>query len=232
VPAEPSIAALLHTFVADSRAADPAGAERVADAVELLRGCLNLYAYDRLDGEELDRFLQAYEGGDADAFGRLFGASYLPSGIDAFLGYFLLSTVMARGDELRDAAEVMGELVSWLEAGGHLTPADAEVLARTARQAARDLPLAAQASDLLYDEAERVRTSVDQTQTDELVEGNLVVAAVRPGELRFEGHDLLLPVPTAVTDAVRAGWTANLGLLRLGERWYVGEAGTVYPYPT
>ncbi len=100
--AQPSIDDLLAAFLAEQRARLSARTYRnYGYVVELLGHCLNGYAYQSLTGLDLKRWRKAFDGGDEDAFRRLFGAEHIVENLGEFLGYFMVRKVIA-GQELTD----------------------------------------------------------------------------------------------------------------------------------
>ncbi|HEY1618128.1 MAG TPA: hypothetical protein VGG25_10945, partial [Streptosporangiaceae bacterium] len=60
------------------------------DVVDLLRHCLNGYGPHALGQSDHQRWEQAYQAGDEDAFCRLFGPEWILENLSEFLGYFMV----------------------------------------------------------------------------------------------------------------------------------------------
>jgi hypothetical protein len=94
----------LSAFLADQRERLSARTFRnYADVIKLLGHSLDGYAHSSLDGDELRRFEQAFDGGDEHAFCRLFGPEKICEHLGEFLGYFMVRKVVA-GQELLKAS--------------------------------------------------------------------------------------------------------------------------------
>jgi hypothetical protein len=203
------------------------------DVVDLLRHCLNGYGPNTLDKADLKRWEEASEAGDDEAFCRLFGAEYILSEMDEFLGYFMIRKVMAGQGLLRAAGTVTKKLAGWLHEQGYVGDAARDRAVDRGTKASRDLPRAERLANLLYEQS-LARTAVDHaglgpgdTVGDDLP---LRVERVEPGRLFFTGVDGPLRVSREASALAEPGWEVTITLVRLRGSWKVLEVGNVYPH--
>src|SRR2546421_1463253 len=81
-----------------------------AYVIELLRDCLNGYAYQSLSGFEKKRWEKAFNNGDEEAFCKLFGPDKIVENYGEFLGYFMIRKVMAGPELLKASGTVTKKL--------------------------------------------------------------------------------------------------------------------------
>jgi hypothetical protein len=148
---------VLDAFLQDQRQRLSAHTMRnYEDVMELLRACLNGYAYESLDKADRKRFDQAYEAGDEEAFCHLFGPEHILGNLAEFLGYFMLRKVMAGQELLRSAGTVTKKLATWLYEHGYVSDDEAQIAVDRGTDAARDLPRAERLANLLHDQSRAV----------------------------------------------------------------------------
>lgn len=232
--ARPTINEVLERFLAEQRTRlSPATFRRYEDVVELLRHCLDGYAYQSLSGEERAswerRWREDEEGG---SFCNTFGPGKIPENLGEFLGYFMVRKVVAGKDLLRAAGTVTKELASWLEAQGHITPEEAAAARARGAEAARDLPRAEELSEILYRATEGPPAG---PILEEWEDDYPTISRVEPGRIWFRGFDDdrevgPVVVPSRATELARVGWAVSALLLgRTRRGWRVLEFGNVYP---
>jgi hypothetical protein len=221
----------------DAYVAQLAGGKRrrgeAALSLELLRHGLDGYGYQNLSRTDRDRWSAAFDGGDEDAFCRMFGASEIARYLDEFLGDFLIRKVLMPEDEVARTVEDVRGFVEWIAAQHELTPlASRKALGAIAR-ASVDLPAAERLGRLLHEIARaaevEVRRRGAEPEFDEIVDDFLVIARVAPGHIWFLDGVGPIKVPEAASAVARPGWTINLVLGRRGSAWEVLEVGNVYP---
>jgi hypothetical protein len=92
----------LDAFLADQRKRLSAKTLRnYENVVSLLRSSLNGYAYQSLAGLEEKRWREAFDGGDEEAFTRLFGPEKIVENLGEFLGYFMVRNRCTREEHVR-----------------------------------------------------------------------------------------------------------------------------------
>lgn len=209
----------------------PRGYRRYVDVVELLTHCLNGYGHMGLSDLERERFEQAYQAGDEEAFCHLFGPEHIVDNLGEFLRYFMVRKVVAGQELLRAAGTVTKELARWLHQQGWIDDdALADALDRGAA-AARDLPKAEKLAGLLC-ELTRGAPRIDDPDTvadEDWVEDLLPIERIEPGALWFEGGIGPLKVPREASGLAQAGWCVNVVLARTQGVWRLLEVGNVYP---
>jgi hypothetical protein len=228
---QPSIDDLLAAFLAEQRARLSARTYRNYEyVVELLGHCLNGYAYQSLSGLDLKRWQKAFDGGDEDAFCRLFGAEHIVENLGEFLGYFMVRKVIAGQELIAAAGTVTKKLARWLHDHGYIDAGDYEAASDRGADAARDLPRADKLSRLLYELAQETPdVAPDAIADKDWAEGHLQIAGVEPGVLFFEGGIGPLRVSPTISALAQVGWGVTITLARLRGTWRVLEVGNVYP---
>jgi hypothetical protein len=226
-----SIERALGDFLAEQRLrlAD-ASFRKYLEVVGLLVSSLNNYGHDALSEPERQRFADAYDAGDEQAFCHLFGPEKIPEHLGSFLGYFMVRKVFASRELLRAAGTVTGRLVRWLEREGYVEADVAAEAIERAKTAARDLPRADRLGELLADLTDADPPSgLEELADDCFVEDYLRIERVEPGALWFEGGIGPLAVPKAASELAEVGWEVNVVLARTASGWRLLEVGCVYP---
>jgi hypothetical protein len=221
----------LDAFLADQRRRLSARTMRnYDDVVALLRHCLNGYGPNALDQGDHERWEQAYQAGDEDAFCRLFGPEQILENLSEFLGYFMVRKVMASQELLRAAGTVTKKLAGWLYQQGHVSAEERAGAVEQGVRSARDLPRAERLANSLYAQS-RTTPAFDPTALGprDLIEDYLVIEKVEPGKLYFTGGIGPLTVSTRASNLAEVGWGVNATLVRLAKTWRVVEVGNVYP---
>jgi hypothetical protein len=221
----------LDAFLADQRRRLSARTMRnYDDVVDLLRHCLNGYGPNALDQGDHERWEEAFQAGDEDAFCRLFGPEQILENLSEFLGYFMVRKVMASQELLRAAGTVTKKLAGWLYQQGHVSAQERAVAVEQGVHSARDLPRAERLANSLYAQS-RTTPAFDPAALSprDLIEDYLVIEKVEPGKLYFTGGIGPLTVSTRASDLAEVGWGVNATLVRLAKTWRVVEVGNVYP---
>jgi hypothetical protein len=200
------------------------------DVIDLFRDCMNGYGPNILSGEDLERWRNAYEAGDEDAFCTQMSAEYIDSMLSEFLGYFMIRKVMAGQELLRASGTVTKKLVRWLAEQGVIDEETAESEAERAAEAARDLPKAERLADALY-QLTLTAPVRDPDAAERWVEDGipLQITKVEPGKLWFEGDIGPLAVPREISQLAQPGWQVTVVLAFARNRWWLVEVGNVYP---
>ncbi|MGH3621556.1 MAG: hypothetical protein ACRDQ5_07175 [Sciscionella sp.] len=200
------------------------------DVIGLLRDCLSGYGPNMLSGADHDRWRQAYDDGDEDAFCTQMSAACIVDLLDEFLGYFMVRKVIAGQELLRASGTVTKKLVRWLQDCGLVDPAAAENQAHKAASAARDLPNAERLANALY-EISLATPIRDRDGAQHWIEHDLplTITKTEPGKLWFEGDIGPLPVPRTIDQLAQTGWAVTAVLAYARQRWWLVEVGNVYP---
>jgi len=239
-PADPSISRVLEEFLEDQRTRLVPRTLATYEAVlDLLQSHLNGYAYERLSKAEaalFDRHFNA-RGEEHREFCQLFGPDKIVEQLGSFLGYFMIRKVMAGEDFKRAAGTVTKKLSKWLAVKGYLSEEDTREAVDIGATAARDLPRAERAAQLLRKAVDRV--GIDPT---ELAEGDYLeldhftIGRVEPGKLWLEiqrGRKRRscgpIAVPAPVAKLLREGWDLSCSLGRVRGVWHIVEMANVYP---
>ena len=239
-PAEPNIRRVLEEFLDEQRARlRPRTLARYEAVLDLLRSHLNGYAHECLSAPEAARFERSYnaEGGEHREFCDLFGPGKIVESLDSFLGYFMIRKVIAGEDFLRAAGTVTKKLSKWLAGKGYVTQEAAGEAMETSAAAARDLPRAERAAQILRNASDRLDIDVAQLAEEDYLEfDHFTIARVEPGRLwlevrvdrkmRVRGP---IPAPVPATRWLRPGWTISCSLGRVRKSWRLLEVANVYP---
>jgi hypothetical protein len=222
---------VLSRFLAEQRERlSPRSFRRYEEVVELLRHCLDGYAYQSLDGEERRRWEEEFETNEEGAFCRLFGPEKIPENLGEFLDYFMVRKVIAAQELLRASGTVTGKLVCWLAERGYIESGSAEDARDRARKASRDLPMADRLGMLLHDVTDHAPDlDPDEVADQDWVEDYLAITHVEPASIWFERGVGPIPVPRKASDLARPGWSAFVTAARIRGRWHLLEVGVVYP---
>lgn len=200
------------------------------NVVSLLRSSLNGYAYQSLDGLEEKRWRKAFDGGEEEAFTRLFGPEKIVENLGEFLGYFMVRKVMAGQELLRASGTVTKKLAAWLHEQGYISEHQRLEAVERGGDAARALPRADRLGELLHDEMAKTPPFDPEDVPDEYwVEDFLAIERVEPGVLWFEGGIGPVRVSRKASDLAEVGWGVNIVLAQLRGEWRIVEVGFVYP---
>lgn len=239
-PAEPSIDGVLEEFLEEERARlAPRTFAKYEAVVDLLRSHLNGYAYESLSKPEAALFQRRFsaEGKDHREFCGLFGPEKIVENLGSFLGYFMIRKVIAGEDLLRAAGTATKKLSKWLAAKGYVAEEAAREGAERGGAAARELPRAERAAQILRDAAERLGIGpADLADEDYREFDHFTIARVEPGRLWLEVRERgkrrrcgPIPIPESATSLLREGWDVSCGLGRVGGKWRIVEMASVYP---
>lgn len=239
-PTGPDVRRVLEEFLEVQRTRlAPRTLARYEDVLDLLRSHLNGYAHECLSAPEAARFERSYnaEGEKHREFCDLFGPEKVVESLDGFLGYFMIRKVVAGEDLLRAAGTVTKKLSKWLAAKGYVSPEAAGEATQTSAAAARDLPRAERAAQILRDAADRLGIDVARLAEEDYLEfDHFTIARVEPGrlwlEVREDGKMRArgpIPAPGPATRWLRPGWTISCSLGRFRKSWRLLEVANVYP---
>lgn len=241
-PAEPSIAQVLDEYLAEQRARlKPKAFGRYSSVIQLLRHCLDGYAYESLSKPERALFERAYnaEGAAHREFCELFGPERIQENLDGFLGPFIIRKVAAGPELLRAAGTVSKKLAAWLAEKGYVAEEVAGEAAERGSTAARDLPRAKRAARLLDDHARATAVGVDVSslaEQDYLEFDHFPITRLEPGRLWLEVWETggsrevgPIAVPEAATKLLRPGWSLSCALAHVRRSWRIVEMANVYP---
>lgn len=239
-PANPTIDQVCEEFLVDQRKRlTPGTLSRYEDVLGLLRHHLNGYAYESLSKAEsalFDRYYNA-QGAEHREFCQLFGPEKIVENLGGFLGYFMIRKVMAQEDLKRSAGAVTKKLSTWLAAKGYVAEQQAREGADQGTDAARDLPKAERAAQILYDAADDLGVNPNDLSDEHYLEfDHFTIAKVEAGKLWlevFEGGKTRsygpILVPAAATKLLREGWDISCSLGRVRGTWRIVEVANVYP---
>jgi len=127
---------------------------------------------------------------------------------------------------------VIIDLLDGLVAEGNLRPDEMADARERAESAGSDLRKAEELAGLLYEVADRSDVDVHRLEDEDYVEDYLTISRVGPGSIWFEGNTGEIGpvvVGTAISRLARPGWSVNIVLGRVRDRWQVVEVGNVYP---
>jgi hypothetical protein len=222
---------VLPQFLAEQRdRLAPRSFRRYEEVVELLRHCLDGYAYQSLDEDERRRWEEEFETNEEGAFCRLFGPEKIQENLGEFLDYFMVRKVIAGQELLKASGTVTGKLVRWLAERGYIDSDSAEDASDRAREASRDLPIADRLGMVLHDVTDEAPdVDPDDVDDEDWIEDYLEITEVEPGKIWFERGVGPISVPRKASDLARPGWSTFVTAARIRGRWHLLEVGVVYP---
>lgn len=231
--ADPNIAGVLQDFLdAQARRLGKSTLRKYELALEMLQACLENYGHPLLEDDEelmLADYQNEIDDEEGFSFSQLFGPEKIPGIINEFLGYFMVRKVSCGKDQIRVTATTIRKLAGWLAAQGYITANEAEEMEATAAQAFRDLPVAAELEEALFDFIE----NSPPLQGDEELSDLFSVIKVEPGRLHLEGNGeepvIVVPVTKKISNLCKNDWMLNLLLVKTEKGWRIAESGCVYP---
>lgn len=232
---------VLDEFLSDQeKRLKPKTASGYRDVTQLLKDYMNSYAYQSLSDAEsalFDRYHNAV-GNEHRDFCQLFGAEKILGELGGFLGYFITSKVIAGGDFKRLCGTVTKRLSKWLAEKGYISDEDAQMGEEEGAQAARNLPKAEKAADILYRTAESVVFNPDRLDDDDYYEfDHFTIEKIEPGRLWLQVFNAKgkivalgpIAVPKEATELLQEGWDVSCAIARIRGKWRIVEFANVYP---
>ena len=238
--AEPTIEQVLEEFLAEQmRRLKPKTASGYRDVIQLFKDCMNGYAYQNLSKAESALFEKLYNaaGQEHKEFCQLFSPDKIAENTGEFLGHFLIRKVMAGGDFKRLAGTVIKKLSKWLAEKAYISEKDAATGEEEGGSAARELPKAEKAGNILYESAELVGFDPDKLNDDDYHDfDHYTIEKIESGKLWLEvytekGKNTVGPiaVPKEATGLLREGWDISCAIARVRGKWKIVEVANVYP---
>ncbi len=238
--ADRTIEQVLEEFLAEKlKKLKPKTATGYRDVIQLFKDCMNGYAYQSLSKAESALFEKHYnaEGQEHKEFCQLFGPDKIAENTGEFLGHFLIRKVMAGGDFKRLAGTVIKKLSKWLAEKAYISEEDAAMGEQEGVSAARDLPKAEKAGNILYRAAENVVFDPDKLDDDDYHDlDHYTIEKVEPGKLWLEVYDEKgkravgpIAVPKEATALLQEGWDISCAIARIREKWKIVQVANVYP---
>ena len=218
--AETTIDVVLGEFLAEQRKRlKPGTVSTYEDVIALLRDQMNGYGHLSLSRTEtalFDRYYNA-RGPEHREFCQLFGPEKIIENMGEFLGYFMVRKVMAGADFKRAAGTVTKKLSKWLNEKGHISEESARDGAEEGAAAARDLPKAEKAAEILYRAAENSGIVPHRLDHEDHMEFNhYSISKIEPGKLWITIYEkgkksALGPVsvPVSATALLVEGWNIS-----------------------
>ena len=238
--AEPTIEQVLEEFLSVmQKKLKPKTVSGYRDVIQLFKDCMNSYAYQSLSKAESALFEKRYnaEGQQHKEFCQLFGPDKIPENTGEFLGHFLVRKVMAGGDFKRLAGTVIKKLSKWLAEKAYISEKEAAIGKEEGGAAARDLPKAEKAGNILYESAELIDVDPDKLEDDDYHDfDHYTIEKIESGKLWLEvytekGKNIVGPIaaPKEATGLLRAGWDISCAIARVRGKWKIIEVANVYP---
>lgn len=238
--AEPSIEQVFEEFLAEQQnKLKPKTVSGYRDVLQLLKDYMNGYAYQTLSKSESAFFDKHYNaaGKESREFCQLFGPDKIVGELGMFLGYFMTRKVMAGADFKRLAGTVTKKFSKWLAEKGYISEEDAAFGEEEGAAAARDLPKAEKAGNILYQAAENVAFDPDKLDNNDYHDfDHYTIERVEPGNLWFKVYDAKgsvtvgpVAVPKEATALLQEGWDISCAMARIRGKWKLVEVANVYP---
>lgn len=238
--AKPSIDDVVNEFMAEQRdRLKPATLSKYERVTSLLRDYLNGYAYEGLSKTEAALFEKHYNatGKKHREFCQIFGSEKILENLGGFLGYFIVSKVMAGEEFKRAAGTVSKKLSKWLGEKGYVSENIARQVAEEAVGASADLVKAERAAMMLIDAANKLTVDPSELHDEDYYDfDHYTISRVEPGKLWLEVYDVSrpktlgpIPIPKMATDLLKEGWEISCALGRVRGEWRIVEMANVYP---
>jgi len=237
--ASPTIEQVFDEFLAEQeQRLKPTTFSRYRSVIQLLTIHLNNYGYEGLAEEESGLFEKHFnaEGDEHREFCQVFGPDHIVSSLGSFLNYFMVRKVMMAGVGLmRAAGTVTKKLSKWLAEKGYIGEVAAARGAERGAEAARDLPAAERAAQILAEAGEFFFDPDDLPDEDYIDFDHFTITRMEPGKLWLEhfvtGEGVIGPiaVPKKATDLLQVDWEISCALARLRGKWRLVEVANVYP---
>ncbi|MBI3015061.1 MAG: hypothetical protein HYY65_08405 [Candidatus Tectomicrobia bacterium] len=237
-PPGPTIDQVIEEFLADQRGRLKRRTfTQHKDVLDLLRSHLNGYGYEGLSKAESALFDKYYdaEGEEHCEFCRLFGPDKIVENLGGFLGYFMIRKVIAGAELKRAAGTVTKKLSQWLVEKGYISEESAREGSERGGEAARDLPKADRATEILLEAAEKFAAAGKELDDKDYRDfGQYTIAKLEPGKLWLkdpERDETLgpVPVPKEATSLLEEGWELSCAMGRIRGQWQILEIANVYP---
>ena len=237
--ASPTIEQVFDEFLAEqAQRLKPKTFSRYCNIIELLTIHLDNYGYEGLPKEETALFEKHFnaKGDEHREFCQLFGPDHIVPNLGFFLSYFMIRKVMMAGPGLKQAAgTVTKKLSKWLAEKGYIGEEDARDGAERGAEAARLLPMADRAAQILAEAGDMFFDPSDLPDKDYMEFDHYTITKMEPGKLWLEGfvsgEGVVGPiaVPRKATDLLQVDWDISCALARLRGRWRLVEVANVYP---
>jgi hypothetical protein len=132
---------------------------------------------------------------------------------------------------------VTKKLAKWLAQKGYVSEADAFDGAERGADAAKALPKAERAAQILYEATDAVEVDFDGLAEGDYLEfDHMAISRMEPGKLWLSAHEGRsnrhygpIAVPVAATKLLELGWEISCALFRAGGKWHLSEVANVYP---
>ena len=237
--ADPTINQILDEFLAkQAQRLKPKTLAKYESVVSLLGHHLDGYGYEGLSKEESALFERHYnaEGDAHKEFCEIFGPEHIIPNLGMFLSYFMVRKVMAGAELKRSAGTVAKKLSKWLAEKGYIAEDEAEQGAEEGANAARDLPAAERAAQILSEAGDLFFDPSDLPDEDYMEFDHYTIARLEPGKLWLEayiaGGGVVGPIAVArkATDLLQESWDISCALARVRGKWQLVEVANVYPH--
>lgn len=235
---KPTIEQVFAEFLDEQREKlKPRTARQYGDVIDLLTHHLNGYGYEGLSKKEERLFNKHYNAtGEAHReFCQVFGPEKIVENLGMFLGYFMVRKVMAGAELKRAAGTAAKKLSKWLAAKGYIDEEESEEGVGRGAEAARDLPKAERATQMLFDAEAGNALDLEKLKDEDYLDfDHFTIARIGPDTLwlRQAGvRELIGPVvvPAAATRLLQEGWDLSCSLGRVRGKWHIVEMANVYP---
>ena len=237
--ADPTIDQIFEEFLtAQGQRLKPKTLSKYRSIISLLRHHLDGYGYEGLSKEESALF-EWHHNAEGDAhkeFCQIFGPEHTIPNLGMFLSYFMVRKVMAGAELKRSAGTVTKKLSKWLAQRGYIAEQDAVQGAEKGSEAARALPAAERAAQILAEAGDLFFDPSDLPDDDYMEFDHFTIGRIEPGKLWLKayisGEGVVGPiaVPRKATDILQENWEISCALARVHGKWRLVEVANVYPH--
>jgi hypothetical protein len=204
---------------------------RYQSVTGLFESYLNRYAYNSLEKDEHEKFIERYKNQQQE-FCEMFGIEEIGSfQIEEFFDYFLPKKVIASKSLIKNSGTVMRKLSKWLNTNHYIDDKASQLYIEIIDGLKEDVSKVVKLSELLAEEAHNNSYS----EYDLYTEGQFDIVKVRKGKLYLDDmfgqleEQLEIRVSEAISDSAQKGWSVYLELGKENDEWYIIGSGSVAP---
>ena len=228
---EPTVDQVLQQFLDESATGKAASDQPRQDAISLLKGSLNAYAYLNLLRDDRSAFdeYSSFDG-ERKTFCQIFGPDKIAPNIRSFATTYLICQNNMNPARLERLAKITEQLCKWLVAKNFATADDMTVAIGWAGRGVKDLPRAAKAMGLLAKDCEQFggkeakRDKRLGTSTISRIESHRIW--LQPDHGKPVGPIALSP---KIIEHLDPDWEIDCSVRQIGKNWRITSIGNIYP---
>ena len=235
LPASPTIKETFQAFLREQeKRLKPSTYADIEAAIGLLQDYIDGYCHDCLSDDERELFSLLADQGEEPEMSELVGPDRIVENYTSFLNYFMIRKVICDAQLKKAAGTATKKLALWLHKQGHISQEAADEAAEIGEAAARYLPKAEKAVQLLYELSEYTPVRAHDLEDEDYHDfSEFTITKIQRGKLWLEGlgGEKVGPVevPPKLTNKLEKDWGITCSLGRYRGKWYFLETANVYP---